>query len=107
NRKSRRAQRRISTAVGNIARLLVRSAERHPFRPALAHGPRIIADYATLALRVASIAGALRHHFGLVEGERVALFMANCPQYVELLFACWHAGLVAGPINAKLIPKRL
>ena len=71
--KSHRAQSRIPTAVGNIARLLVRSAERHPFRPALAHGPRIIADYATLARRVASIAGALRHHFGLVEGERVAL----------------------------------
>jgi long-chain acyl-CoA synthetase len=74
---------------------------------ALAFGPRIIADYATLARRVASIAGALRHQFGLVEGERVALFMANCPQYVELLFACWHAGLVAVPINVKLHPKEL
>jgi long-chain acyl-CoA synthetase len=93
--------------VGNIARLLVRSAERHPFRPALAHGPRIITDYATLARRVASIAGALRHHYGLVEGERVALFMANCPQYVELLFACWQAGLVVVPINAKLHPKEV
>jgi acyl-CoA synthetase (AMP-forming)/AMP-acid ligase II len=73
----------------------------------LAFGPRIIADYATLARRVRSIAGALRHQFGLVEGEQVALFMANCPLYVELLFACWHAGLVAVPINVKLHPKEL
>ena len=53
------------------------------------------------------MAGALRNHFGLVEGDRVALFMANCPQYVELLFACWHAGLVAVPINARLHPREL
>ena len=28
--------------------------------------------------------------------------MANCPEYLEILHACWHAGLVAVPINAKL-----
>jgi long-chain acyl-CoA synthetase len=26
----------------------------------------------------------------------------NCPEYVELLYAVWHAGLVVVPINAKL-----
>jgi long-chain acyl-CoA synthetase len=33
--------------------------------------------------------------------------MKNCPAYVELMFACWHAGLVAVPINAKLHPREL
>src|SRR4051812_38653824 len=28
--------------------------------------------------------------------------MKNCIEYHELLFACWHAGLVAVPMNAKL-----
>jgi long-chain acyl-CoA synthetase len=93
--------------MNNVAGLLIRSAGRHPSRPALAFGPRIITDYATLASRVASIAGAMSRRFALVEGDRVALFMANCPQYVELLFACWHAGFVAVPINAKLHPKEL
>jgi acyl-CoA synthetase (AMP-forming)/AMP-acid ligase II len=39
---------------------------------------------------------------GLQAGDRVALFMANCPQYLELLYGIWHAGLVAVPINHKL-----
>ena len=28
--------------------------------------------------------------------------MCNCPEYLEILYACWHAGLVAVPVNAKL-----
>jgi long-chain acyl-CoA synthetase len=35
----------------------------------------------------------------------VALAMKNCPEYYEVLFACWHAGLTAVPMNAKLHPK--
>jgi acyl-CoA synthetase (AMP-forming)/AMP-acid ligase II len=33
--------------------------------------------------------------------------MSNCPEYLEVLFAIWHAGLTAVPINAKLHPKEL
>jgi long-chain acyl-CoA synthetase len=33
--------------------------------------------------------------------------MRNHPTYVELLFAAWHAGLVAVPINAKLHAREL
>jgi long-chain acyl-CoA synthetase len=43
----------------------------------------------------------------LKPGDRVGLVMKNCPAYLELMFACWHAGLVAVPINAKLHPKEL
>jgi long-chain acyl-CoA synthetase len=35
-------------------------------------------------------------------GDRVAIAMTNRPDYFEALFAIWHAGLVAVPINAKL-----
>jgi long-chain acyl-CoA synthetase len=31
--------------------------------------------------------------------------MTNCPEFYEVLFACWHAGLTAVPMNAKLHPK--
>jgi long-chain acyl-CoA synthetase len=31
--------------------------------------------------------------------------MKNCPEYYEVLFACWHARLAAVPINAKLHPR--
>jgi len=43
--------------------------------------------------------------FNLKAGDRVALAMKNCPQYWEMLFACWHAGLTAVPMNAKLHAK--
>jgi long-chain acyl-CoA synthetase len=43
----------------------------------------------------------------LKPGDRVGLVMKNCPAYLELMFACWHAGLVVVPINAKLHPKEL
>jgi acyl-CoA synthetase (AMP-forming)/AMP-acid ligase II len=33
--------------------------------------------------------------------------MKNTPEYVACLYACWHAGLVAVPINAKLHPREI
>ena len=89
----------------NIAHLLARSARIHSGRPALACGERLLANYAELAARVARLAGGLAAR--LRPNDRVALVMKNCPQYVELMFACWHAGLIAVPINAKLHPKEL
>ena len=35
-------------------------------------------------------------------GDRVGFAMTNCPEFIEVLWACWHAGLAAVPINAKL-----
>jgi len=91
----------------NRAQLLARSARAYPDQPALALGDAVTATYAQLAARVASLAGGLRSRLGLGLGERVAFVMNNCPQYVEVLFACWHAGLAAVPINAKLHPREL
>ncbi|MCX7150234.1 MAG: long-chain fatty acid--CoA ligase [Rhodocyclales bacterium] len=89
----------------NIAQLLLRAAQIHPQRPALARGERLLASYAELAARVGRLAAGLAAR--LQPGDRVALVMKNCPQYVELMFACWHAGLAVVPINAKLHPKEL
>ncbi|MEX2198527.1 MAG: long-chain fatty acid--CoA ligase [Burkholderiales bacterium] len=88
----------------NLAQLLHASARRLPQAPALARGTRIVAPYGELSARVARLAGGLRAR-GLAPGERVALAMKNCPEYYEVLFACWHAGLAAVPINAKLHAK--
>ncbi len=63
--------------------------------------------YGALADRVSRLAFALRRRFGLAEGERVALVLRNCAEYLEILYACWHAGLVAVPVNAKLHPVEL
>ena len=89
----------------NIAQLLVRSAHAYPNLPALARGARVSCTYAELAARVARLAAGLAQR--LSPNGRVALVMKNCAQYVELMFACWHAGLCAVPINAKLHPREL
>jgi long-chain acyl-CoA synthetase len=89
----------------NIAQFLLQSARRMPDRPALAVGDRVVATYGELARRAGSLASGLSSRFGLEPGDRVALALRNCPQYWELLFACWHAGLVAVPMNAKLHAK--
>lgn len=85
----------------NLAWALQRIAYKDPARPALFHGEELLWDYGTLADRVARLAAGL-HAGGLQPGDRVALFLRNHPAYLELLYACWWAGLVVVPINAKL-----
>ena len=89
----------------NLAQLLLRSARRLPDARAIAHGKRAVVSYGQLADRVARLACGLKTRLKLQPGDRVGLAMTNCPQYHEVLFACWHAGLVAVPMNAKLHPK--
>ncbi len=80
--------------------------ERHgrlrPDSPALAEGERVHATWQTFAARTAGAATGLRRDFGLSAGDRVAIVMRNRPEYLEALFAVWHAGLVAVPVNARL-----
>jgi long-chain acyl-CoA synthetase len=86
----------------NLAAWLVRAGKNQGERPALARGDAVISDYRRLAERAARLAAALKARLGLRHGDRVALTMKNCPEYVEALFAVWHAGLTAVPVNAKL-----
>ena len=89
----------------NLVHLLLRSARWLPERPALALGKRTVRSYGEMASRVARLSGGFAQKLKLKPGERVALAMKNCPEYYEILFACWHAGLTAVPMNAKLHAK--
>jgi acyl-CoA synthetase (AMP-forming)/AMP-acid ligase II len=91
----------------NLVQLLHGAARRLPDQPAIAAGDTVLLSYADLSRRVAELAAGMVSKFHLEPGDRVALAMKNCPQYWELLFACWHAGLVAVPINAKLHAKEI
>ncbi|HXP77805.1 MAG TPA: AMP-binding protein [Stellaceae bacterium] len=86
----------------NIAAWVERNGKAFADRPGISVGTRVHATYALWAARVRSIAGALAALPGMVPGERVALAMTNRAEYLEALFAIWHAGLFAVPINAKL-----
>jgi long-chain acyl-CoA synthetase len=89
----------------NLVHLLLRSARWLPERPALALGRVPVLTYARLAERVQGLSWGLLNKLKLKANDRVAIAMKNCPEYYELLFACWHAGLTAVPMNAKLHPK--
>lgn len=85
----------------NIAQWLYRQAQADGARPALFLGKRQVADYGSFHTRAAALAGWLASR-GIGPGDRVALFMKNCPDYLIVLYGIWYAGAAAVPINAKL-----
>jgi len=89
----------------NLVQLLLRSARWLPERPALALGSAPVRSYRQMAQRVSRLSTGLKDNLGLKPADRVALAMKNCPEFYELLFACWHAGMTAVPMNAKLHAK--
>ena len=91
----------------NIAIWLERAGLSHGDRPAIGLGTRVVRSYGELADRAARLAGALATQCGLKPGERVAIFAKNSPDYMEALYAIWHAGLAAVPVNAKLHGREL
>ncbi|MEM1163314.1 MAG: AMP-binding protein [Pseudomonadota bacterium] len=87
-----------------LASHLLTVAARQPDHPAILwEGAQL--SYAGLADQVRRIAGGLINRHGLRPGQRVAMAMDNCPEFLAVLFGIWQAGLAAVPINAKLHPK--
>src|SRR4029079_3950364 len=81
---------------------VARHGRMRPDDPALADGAHVHASWAAFAARTAAAAAGLRDDFGLSPGDRVAIVMRNRPEYLEAMFAIWHAGLVVVPVNARL-----
>ncbi len=71
-----------------------------PDRPAIARAGATYSTYRQWAARSRVLAGNLRRLCRA--DDRVAIAMTNRPEFLEALFAIWHAGLVAVPMNAKL-----
>ncbi|MCK9900935.1 AMP-binding protein [Frankia sp. Cpl3] len=86
--------------MANIVHVLTTSAQRYPDRTAVRHAGRRT-SYRELREQAARFGSALLRR-GLEPGDRVALFLPNCGQYLTALFGAWYAGLVAVPMNAKL-----
>ncbi|MEI2415980.1 AMP-binding protein [Orrella sp. JC864] len=91
----------------NIATWLHAAAQSHPRNPALYRGMRLHADYGQFAARAQALGRWLAQVHGVREGERVALFMKNRVEYLELFYACWWIGAVVVPVNPKLHPKEV
>jgi acyl-CoA synthetase (AMP-forming)/AMP-acid ligase II len=89
----------------NLAAHLFDVARRQPQSPAVSDGAHAW-SYGEFARRISCLAGGLVAH-GLEPGDRVMLCMENCAEFLEMLFACWAAGLCAVPVNARLHPDEV
>jgi long-chain acyl-CoA synthetase len=90
----------------NFATFVHKWGRATPDAPAVAKGHQLVDSYRSLSEKVARIAGGLQK-LNLESGDRVGLLMRNVPEYFECMLACWHAGLAAVPINAKLHPREV
>jgi len=94
----------------NLANLLARAAERYPRRNAItdldAPGGKINLTYCDLWRQVQQTAQALKH-LGLRPGDRVAMLLGNSWEYVQAFLAITSAGLVAVPMNIRLLESEL
>jgi acyl-CoA synthetase (AMP-forming)/AMP-acid ligase II len=90
----------------NLSLTLQSIARAHRNRPAISWDGGSL-SYGAFEAQVGAIAGALAARHGLKRGERVALAMENCPEYLPLLYGIWRAGLSAVPMNNKLHAKEM
>ena len=88
----------------NLSTYTRQIALQQPDHPAL-HWEGAHLSYAGFEDQTARIAGGLMARHGLVPGDRVAMVMQNCPEFLPVLFGIWRAGMTAVPINAKLHPR--
>jgi acyl-CoA synthetase (AMP-forming)/AMP-acid ligase II len=89
----------------NIARLLDDGMARAGDRLALVQGARAL-TYRELGDRVARLAAGFAG-LGLRRGDRIVLLMPNRPELVESLWAAFHGGFVAVPVNWHLHPDEV
>jgi fatty-acyl-CoA synthase len=79
--------------------LLVRSAQAHPGRTAVAF-PDVELTYAELLEAATRTARAL-HALGVRRGDHVGLLMPNSPEFAESYFGVTLLGAVVVPLNAR------
>jgi fatty-acyl-CoA synthase len=85
--------------------LVVRGSAHCPDRDALVL-PGQRRTYGELEDRARTIARSLAA-MGVDRGDRVGLFMPNCPEFIEVLFGILFAGAIAVPVNARFKPREL
>lgn len=84
---------------------LARVAGEYPDRPLVITDDTTL-TYADVLQQSEAIARGLRK-LGVGPGDRVALVLANVPQFVPLVFAIWRLGAAAIPVNYLFKTKEL
>lgn len=90
----------------NIAAPLLNKARSHPDLLAVTDAQGTL-TFGQFTHRIQCLAAGMVKSFALQKNDRVILYMENRREFLEVLFACWVAGVVAVPTNAKLHPKEV
>jgi long-chain acyl-CoA synthetase len=82
----------------NLATAFAKSVEQHSAKTAIYWGDAEI-SYADLWARSRWMAEQLRDKFGVKTGDRVGIWLRNCPEFVPAIYGILLAGEAVVPIN--------
>jgi len=89
----------------NIAWWVQRWAELTPNKPAIIFEDQTI-SYQTLCQR-ADRTSCWLQSIGIEKGDRVAVMLNNCPEFIDLFLACSRLGAIFVPINFRITSVEL
>lgn len=96
----------FSNRPSNLTEVLKWTAFRYPDREALVMGHERI-HYRRLWELTENAAAHFYHQYQVRKGERVALLLGNCIEFVIAFFACSRLGAIAVPLNTRLGQKEI
>lgn len=89
----------------NVAWWVKRWSDLHPDKPAIIFEDSVV-TYSILNKRLNAVAAWLQS-IGIEKGDRVAIMMSNCPEFLEIYLACSRIGAIFVPVNFRLAVKEI
>src|SRR5271170_5158774 len=90
----------------NLAIAFANCAEKHTQKTAIFYGEQEI-SYAELQSQSLKVAGHLQNKLGVKPGDRVGLWLKNCPEFVTCVFGILQISAVVVPVNNFLKPAEV
>lgn len=90
----------------NLATAFATSAEKHARKTAIFWG-EVEYSYERLLAQSRRLAAHLQDQLGVKAGDRVGLWLKNCPEFIPALFGILQAGAVVVPINNFFKPDEV
>lgn len=90
----------------NLTSAFADAAQRHSTKTAIFWGDEEH-SFESLFTQATQLAAHLQLEMGVQPGDRVGLWLKNCPQFVPALFAVLACGAVVVPINNFLKPDEV